>query len=160
MPSPNRRPEPELGWTDYEEIRQLLSAYCFVVDDALNESRLPNLADFYHPQVVFTTSFDDGVHVGLPAVIAWYEGFLGSRLGYYRWVRHLISEPSITLGADTARSSTYCDARSVDRHGRVRSMAGRYDDLLLKQDGRWLIKERHDSVHFHFTAGTVAAEHC
>ena len=152
-----RPQETGASWTDFEDIRQVLSGYCYLVDQAINAGVTPDLFELYHPEVTFTNSFEAGLeHVGYEAVAAWYDSYLGSRAGYYRWVRHKISESFIALDGDTALTSAYFDADSVDRDGLVRAMAGRYDDKFVKVEGRWLIKDRHVSIYYSYTAGEAA----
>jgi hypothetical protein len=145
------------SWIDYEEIRQILVAYCHVVDRALAAGEIPDVSHLYHPDSSFSNSWEQGrVHVGRDAVIAWYEEFLGKRSGYYRWTRHKISEPLISIERSSAQAVTYFDADSVDRHDRLRVISGRYDDEFAKDDGKWLIKNRYVELHYHYTPGKAS----
>lgn len=144
-------------WTDYEDIRQILSGYCYLVDQAINCGATPDLRDLYHPDVVFTNSFESGLEYrGYESVASWYDSYLGSRSGYYRWVRHKISESFIAIDGGRATTSAYFDADSVDRENLVRAMAGRYDDKFVKVGNKWMIESRHVSIYYSYTAGEAA----
>jgi len=138
---------------DHEQIRQLLVGYCHTVDRALDAGKIADLSGMYHEDSTFAASWEDGrEHVGRRAVLAWYDEFLGKRVGL-RHTRHKISEPEITVDGKTARSRTYFDADSVDRRDRLRVLCGRYDDELVKDDGTWLIKNRYVTAHYSYTGG-------
>lgn len=140
------------SWTDYENIRLVESSYCHITDRALNAGKTPDLSSIFHPEAIYRNSFQPGKEfVGHDAVVNWYHEYLGQRLGYYRWTRHKIFEPLIVVDGDTASSSVHFDADSVDRRDRIRVMSGIYDDMLVKHDGRWLIKERFQTIHYHYT---------
>jgi hypothetical protein len=139
-------------WEDYETIRTIESSYCHITDRALNSGQTPDLSSIFHPEAIYRNSFQPGMEfVGHDAVTKWYHEYLGRRLGYYRWTRHKIFEPLILIDGDIATASVHFDADSVDRHNRIRVMSGIYDDLLLKHEGRWLIKERFQTIHYHHT---------
>jgi hypothetical protein len=145
------------SWQDYENVRQVCSSYCHIVDRALNSGVTPDLTSILHPDALYHNNFQPGRRFeGRDAVVNWYHEYLGRRLGYYRWVRHKIFEPLITIDGDTAMSSAHFDADSVDRYDKIRVMSGVYDDLLVKYDGRWLIKERFQTIHYHHSLGEAA----
>ena len=58
--------------------------------------------------------------------------------------RHLTTSPVYTIGADgrTARGRATTVATAATRHGYKIIFAGRYDDILEKLDGEWLLAER------------------
>jgi hypothetical protein len=141
---------------DHEQIRQLLVGYCHAVDRALEKGEVADVSALYHDDATFAASWERGQrHVGLPAVLSWYEEFLGKRAGYYRFTRHKISQPEIRVDGDRACSRTYFDADSVDRNDLLRVVSGRYDDEFVKQDGKWLIKDRYATIHYHYTSGEI-----
>jgi ketosteroid isomerase-like protein len=87
-----------------------------------------------------------------------YEGSLGrtdvrdalARLER-RWVdfdatMHFMGNCLIDLDGDVARSETYCVAyhrRTVDGVQKDLTVAVRYNDEMIRQDGRWRIRRRH-----------------
>ena len=60
-----------------------------------------------------------------------------------RSLRHTISSPMIQVDGNQATSVCYLDADGVDSDsGRALQVLGRYEDRLIKDDGRWWIAER------------------
>ncbi len=134
---------------DYEGARLLLSRYCQHID----QGQLKKLADLYHPEARFSVSFDsEPVHVGRAAILAWYANFFRSR-PQVRHPRHKIFEPCLELAGNTAVAATYFDSDFVEGNGDVTVLAGRYDDVLIKQRGRWYFKERTITICYHFSPG-------
>jgi hypothetical protein len=142
------------SWNDYEAIRQVISGYCHIVDRAVAKGETPDTSQLYHPNAEYSNSFQEGeVCVGHEAVVAWYHKFLGQRSGYYKFMRHKIYEPFILIHENTAAVITHFDADSVDRHRQIRAISGRYNDSMIKHNGKWLISKRHVDVHYHFVRG-------
>lgn len=136
--------------SDYEGARQLLSRYCF----ALDRGNLDELVSLFHHDAVFSVSFENGQqHTGRETIRAWYERFFQQRPGQYRHMRHKIYEPLLTVTGNTATASTYFDADSVEGDGRVRVVAGRYDDTLVQEHGQWFFKERTITVFYRYSPG-------
>jgi hypothetical protein len=133
---------------DYEAVRQVVSGYCHIVDRAMQAGQTPDVSGLFHRDAVFTNSFQDQEWVGRAAVVEWYHTYLGKRRGYFRYTRHKIYEPFIEIVDGVATSSCHFDADSVDFTGIVRTMSGRYDDVLTQQEGRWLFSKRHIDIHY------------
>jgi ketosteroid isomerase-like protein len=135
---------------DYEGARQLLSRYCF----ALDRGKLEELGALFHRDAVFSVSFDNGhQHTGRATIQAWYERFFQQRPGQYKYMRHKIYEPLMTVKGNTATSSTYFDADSVEGDGKVRVVTGRYDDTLVQEEGQWFFQERTITVFYRYSPG-------
>lgn len=71
--------------------------------------------------------------------------------GRHRWgpVRHVVTNPVIHITGDTATSNTYSteigsNGRDEKQHGNPQSIMNvcRYEDNLVKQNGKWLISKR------------------
>jgi hypothetical protein len=136
--------------SDYEGARQVLSRYCHVLDSG----RLEDLGPLFHRDAVFSVSFENGqTHVGRDTIQAWYQRFFQQRPGEYRYMRHKIYEPFMTVNGNTATSSTYFDADSVDADGSLRVVAGRYGDVLVKEQGQWFFKERTITAFYRYSPG-------
>lgn len=133
---------------DYEEVRQLVSAYCHIVDLTMQAGSTPDVSHLFHPDAVFTNSFQDREWVGRDAIVEWYHTYLGKREGFFRYTRHKIYSPYITITDGVATSTCHFDADSLDFGGVVRTMSGRYDDTLEPYEGRWLLKTRHIDIHY------------
>lgn len=138
------------GMDDYEGARQVLSRYCY----ALDRGKLAELGPLFHRDAAFSVSFEGGQkHTGRATIQAWYERFFLQRPGQYRHMRHKIFEPLMTVNGHTATASTYFDADSVEEDGGVRVVAGRYDDVLVKEQGQWFFKERTITVFYRYSPG-------
>lgn len=136
--------------SDYEGARQLLSRYCY----ALDRGNLGDLSALFHRDAVFSVSFESGQrHTGRETIQAWYHRFFQQRPGQNRHMRHKIFEPVMTMNNNIATASTYFDADSIEEDGSVRVVAGRYDDVLVKEQGHWFFKERTISVFYRYSPG-------
>ena len=135
---------------DPEGARQLLSRYCH----ALDQGRLADLGSLFHRDAEFSVSFEgEQKHTGRETIQAWYDRFFQRRPGQYRHMRHKIFEPLLTINGNSATAATYFDADSVDEGGSVRVVTGRYDDVLVKEQGQWFFKERTITVLYHYSPG-------
>lgn len=136
--------------SDYESARQLLSRYCF----ALDNGRLDELAPLFHRDAAFSVSFEsEQKHTGRDTIHAWYNQFYHARPGQYRHPRHKLFEPMLSVNGDTAKASAYFDSDFIGPDGNVNVIAGRYDDVLMKKQGQWFFKERTISVLYHYSPG-------
>lgn len=136
--------------SDYEGARQLLSRYCAFID----QGKLVALSELFHPKAVFSVSFDNKPnHVGRPAILAWYSDFFRPRRGKFRFPRHKLFEPYLVLEGNTATAASYFDSDFVEADGTVRILAGHYDDVLVKERGVWMFKQRTITVHYHYSPG-------
>ena len=122
---------------DEKAIRDLISRYCFVVDGVPGRD-----AD------AFTAMFtEDG---------AWNSASLGRRIEggkklhdfiseVYRGdakYRHLIANAIISIDGDCASAHSYVHVSNLATGTPVCFMISFYDDVLVKQKGKWLFKER------------------
>lgn len=136
--------------SDYEGARQLLSRYCY----ALDRGQLGELSLLFHRDAKFAVSFEGGQkHTGRDTIYAWYNKFYQGRPGEFRYPRHKLYEPALTVTGKTATASTYFDSDFIDPDGNVRIIAGRYDDVMVKERGQWFFKERTITVCYHYSPG-------
>ncbi len=134
--------------SDYEGVRQLLSRYCVLID----HGKLVELSELYHRKAIFSVSFDSvKSHTGRAAILAWYTRFFREPVRKVRYPRHKLFEPYIIVNGNNATASAYFDSDFVESSGDVRILAGRYDDVLIKERGRWLFKERTITVCYHYS---------
>jgi len=139
-----------LGCHDFEDARQLLSRYCMLID----EGRLLDLSELFHRNALFSVSFDSvKSHIGRAAILAWYTRFFRERPGKVGFPRHKLFEPCITANGSTLIAASYFDSDFVEASGAVRILAGRYDDVLVKERGRWFFKQRTITIHHHYSPG-------
>ena len=118
--------------TDEEGIRRTIAQYCLFCD----EGRFEEWADLYTEDAKFTVM---GVtHVGRDEAKAFIEkGQPEERRGKHCCFNTVIDYDGD--GDDRARAST--DYIFVNREKQITS-AGRYVDVLVKQDDRWRFAER------------------
>lgn len=144
------------GSSDFEEIRQVVAGYCHIVDRAMQKGETPDVSSLFHPDAEFTNSFQTKVWVGRDAIVDWYHSYLGKRQGHFRYTRHKIYAIHLEFEGDHAHSVCHFDADSLDFNGIIRKMSGRYEDMLQKHDGRWLIRKRH--INIQYIPGETQAE--
>jgi hypothetical protein len=136
--------------SDYEGARQLLSKYC----SALDNGRLDELSLLFHRDAAFAVSFEvEKKHTGRDTIRSWYGQFYQARPGQYRHPRHKLFEPLLSMNGNTATASTYFDSDFLDPDGNVCVISGRYDDVLVKDEGQWVFRDRTINVLYHYSPG-------
>lgn len=139
---------------DFEGARQLLSRYCMLID----QGKLLELSELFHRDAIFSVSFDSvKQHTGRDAVLAWYTRFFRERPGKVGFPRHKLFEPSLSASGGLVTASSYFDSDFVEASGDVRILAGRYDDVLIKERGRWFFKQRSIVINHHYSPGKASA---
>jgi uncharacterized protein (TIGR02246 family) len=115
-----------------EAIATLLAEYCHLCDDGDFEG----LADRFTDDGTFV--FGDRTMTGRNALIRWFERTQSPE----RRGKHLTSNVAVTIDGDRATVvSDYVFLTKVD--GRPTPLiAGRYDDDLVRVDGRWRFRQR------------------
>ncbi len=135
--------------SDYEAIRQVLARYCH----ALDTGALDEVGALFHRNAAFSVSFErEKQYSGREDIQAWYTRFFESRPGDVQHVRHKLFEPVISLNKKTAIAAAYFDVDSVE-DGTVQVIVGRYDDILIKENGQWFLKDRTITVFYRYTPG-------
>lgn len=137
-----------VGGDDFEEIRQVVAGYCHIVDRAMQAGETPDVSMLFHPDAEFSNSFQSKVWKGRDAIVDWYHTYLGKRRGYFRYTRHKIYAIHTEFDGETAHTVCHFDADSLDFHGIVRRMSGRYEDVVKRYEGRWLILRRHINIQY------------
>jgi hypothetical protein len=108
----------------------------------------------FHRDAAFAVSFEGGKkHNGRDTIHAWYGQFYQARPGQYRHPRHKLFEPCLSITGDTATASTYFDSDFIDPDDNVCVISGRYDDVLVKDQGQWFFKDRTITVLYHYSPG-------
>jgi len=125
---------------DITEIQQLLYRYCHTLD----RSTLDEVMDVFHTNAVLQPTYEgDKGYIGREAISGWYMNYEKTIKSAGRGLRHKITCPWIRVHGDEADSVSYLDADYVDSStGAFILATGRYEDKLLKEEGRWWIKER------------------
>ena len=125
---------------DIIEIEQLLNRYCHAVD----RGTVSDIMEVFHRDARPVASLRErGSFKGKEAVRAWYERYDKAFRDRTRSLRHTISSPMIQVDGNQATSVCYLDADRIDSDsGRAFQVLGRYEDKLIKDEGRWWIAER------------------
>jgi uncharacterized protein (TIGR02246 family) len=123
-----------------EAIRDLMSAYCFYVDNG----------EFDKFAGLFT---EDGIFEAGPL------GRLKGREAIYNFVaaavplrgegparKHCTMNHIIRVNGSEARADSYIVVLRESEHGIMASLAGRYEDIIVKDGGEWRFKAR--KIHF------------
>ena len=133
---------------DYVAIQQLLHKYCHTVDRGTADE----VAALFHENAVLLPRYEsDQRHEGREAIRAWYDHYMKNFRSKVRYLRHKIESPLIEITGNTATSTCYLDADSISISKDEPSIAfGRYDDIFIKDDGRWWFKERTIIVYYSY----------
>jgi ketosteroid isomerase-like protein len=125
---------------DIIAIQQLLYQYCHAVD----RGSVGDILEVFHRDAVLRPVYlGHEIHKGRDAVRAWYSHYDTTVRAAVRNLRHKISCPYIELHGDEATAISYLDADFVDRNtGKMGLAAGRYEDKLIRDGGRWWIADR------------------
>ena len=136
---------------DQVAIQQLLHRYCH----ALDRGSVDEVVELFHPDAVLLPAYEsDARHVGREAVRGWYENYDRTLRANVRYLRHKISSPVIEVSGNRATSACYLDADAIPAgFEEPIVLGGRYDDELVKDEGRWWFKERKIIGYYSHPAG-------
>lgn len=126
-----------------EAIRDVLSAYCFYVDDG----EFDKWADLFSEDAVFDAG-PQGKTQGRAAI----RDFIAKAVplkGEGPARKHCTMNSMIQLNGTEAKVDSYIIVVREAEQGIMTSLAGRYEDLLVKQDDTWRFKVR--KIHFDIT---------
>ena len=132
--------EKAVSASDILLIQNLLNQYCHAVD----RGSVDDILEVFHPDGVLRPVYQgDAAHKGRDAIRAWYQKYDGSVRAGVEQMRHKISAPYIQVDGDRARSVCYLDADFIAKAtGEMGVATGRYEDELVRDQGRWWIAER------------------
>lgn len=125
---------------DKEAIRDLMSAYCFYVD----QGEFEQFAGLFTEDAIF----EAGPFGKLQGRRAIYD-FINAQVprpGEGPARKHCTLNHIIRVNGTEARADSYVVVLRDSAAGIIASLAGRYEDLLIKKDGEWRFKMRR--VHF------------
>lgn len=139
---------------DHLAILQLLHNYCHAVDRGAAEQ----VAALFHQDGILLPRFEsDERYAGREAILGWYTRYMENFRAKVRFLRHKITVPVIEINGDEATSVCYLDADSISIANNVAHVAfGRYDDTLVKDQGRWWFKERTIIVYYRYPLATYS----
>lgn len=118
---------------DREKIRDLVHRYCWAVD----KGTLPDVMALFHDPCTLILA-PGKKYEGRAAVQGWYDVYLQNRMEV---LRHLIHNQVLAIDGDHATSKSYFDAVG-DLKGESITVAGYYEDTLLRVDGEWKLSEK------------------
>jgi uncharacterized protein (TIGR02246 family) len=127
-----------------DAIRDLMSEYCFYVDNGEFEK----FAGLFTPDGIFETG-PLGKLQGRKAI----QDFIAAhvpRAGEGPARKHCTMNHLIKVNGNEAQANSYIVViREADGGNIIASLAGRYEDLLVKEAGEWRFKVR--KIHFDIT---------
>lgn len=127
---------------DRVEIQELRARYCYHVDD----QRYDDWVGLFTPDAHL--SFQGvGTFEGHDEIRAFVEEFVDVE---HPFISHMLHNPVIDIGDDTATGSWYFEAPTVFGDGRAGWVHGRYEDEYKRMDGTW--KFASISTTFHYIA--------
>ena len=118
---------------DKVEIGELLSAYCCAID----AGRFDEVRDFFTDDCVIDFGAVMGRHEGPGARERFVELLAQNPIR----MRHYVTNFRIQGDGDRARAESYVLAMTGEP-GALMPSTGRYEDELVKQDGRWKLRSR------------------
>ena len=118
---------------DREQIRDLVHRYCWAVD----RGTLEEVMALFHMECHLELS-PGKRYAGREATYKWYNIYMQNRMEV---LRHLIHNQMISVNGDTATSKSYFDAVG-DLKGESITVAGFYEDTLLRVNGEWKFTEK------------------
>lgn len=124
--------------TDLEDklaIRELQSAYCFLMDDA----DFVGLAELFTPDGSWVASYESAR--GREAIVALLTR-INPRKGAGPFRKHIIANGLIQVREDIATSRTSYMVLADTGSGPAPIVVGLYEDTLERRDGTWLLSER------------------
>jgi hypothetical protein len=133
---------------DHLAILQVLHKYCHVVDRGTAEE----VAELFHRDGVLLPRYESDERCeGREAVRGWYARYMENFRAKVRYLRHKIASPVIEIAGNEATSVCYLDADSITISTNAANVTfGRYEDKLIKDEGRWWFKERTIIVYYSY----------
>lgn len=137
---------------DVMAIQQVLHKYCHVVD----RGTVDDIAELFHHDAVLLPAYEsDTRYEGREAIRGWYANYDHSLRNGVRFLRHKIESPVIEVSGDQATSTCYLDADAITTStDKPMIVFGRYDDLFVRDAGRWFFKERKIITYYSLTEDT------
>ena len=121
-----------------EEVREFIASYCAVCDQT---DKIGDLVDMFTEDAVLRNPA--GVHSGRAAIESYYAAFFAVGVKFSR--HHAVNQVITILEPGTARHESYFIA-ILGRGGESKIAFGRYEDLVVKRDGAWRFKDKHNDI--------------
>jgi ketosteroid isomerase-like protein len=126
---------------DHLAVIDLLAGYARAIDSGDADAYAGNFLE----DAVLDRSSGGGSLEGRAAIREWVAGLIDSGHvgGDPATLRHFVGLPLIEGEGDRCTAQTYCVILDFDPDRSIRSpLVGRYEDVCVKVDGRWLFQHR------------------
>ncbi|GAB6096707.1 hypothetical protein JCM14469_29600 [Desulfatiferula olefinivorans] len=122
------------------EIEQLLYRCCHAVD----HGHVDSIMECFHPSATLIINWEEnGRHSGHEAIRQWFLNYTQIMTSALNYLRHKITCPLIDVNGDEATAFSYLDVDAAPKDGgQVVISVCRYEDKLVRTDGRWYLKEK------------------
>jgi SnoaL-like protein len=121
-----------------EEVREFIASYCAITDRI---DKIGDLVALFTEDAVLRNPA--GVHAGRAAIESYYTGFFANGVKFSR--HHAVNQVITILEPGTARHESYFIA-FLGLVGESRIAFGRYEDLVVKQEGLWRFKDKYNDI--------------
>ena len=139
----------EFHTPDEVAVWQLLCRYSHTLD----RGDIADVVDLFHPQATLILPPNPPAE-GHPAIRRLYDDWRRTAREPTVWLRHRIDTPFINIEGDRAKGVCYLTADFLLRKkNRVQAMAGRYEDEMVRHEGRWLFWRREIIIQARFDWG-------
>lgn len=120
--------------SDEEAIRDLMAEYCHLIDD----ERFDDFARLFTEDAVVTAKLAGKTYRGRDEI----RGFLAGQPPHKRGL-HVTVNHRIDVEGDTATAAADFFVIVQRPEGLHLLSMGRYDDRIVRREGRWVFAERH-----------------
>jgi uncharacterized protein (TIGR02246 family) len=121
-----------------EEVREFVAQYCTVTDKM---NAIDELMDLFTKDAVMRNAV--GTYSGRAAIQDYYANFFTESTKFAR--HHVLNQVITVVEPGVARHQSYFIAM-LGRDGESKIAYGRYDDTIVKSEGRWQFKEKVNDV--------------
>jgi ketosteroid isomerase-like protein len=129
---------------DLEEIRALRNAY----HSCINDGRYADIAALFTEDAVVELGYL-ARYDGIAAIDKGFQA-MGERERFF--IKQFIHSHIVEVDGDTGTGKSYLEAR-YGRQGVSYLVSGRYDDIYVRQGGKWLFKEMIAEFYYTVPAG-------
>lgn len=129
---------------DIEAIRALRNQY----HSAINDGRYADIAALFTEDAVVELGYL-ARYEGIAAIDRGFRG-MGERERFF--IKQFIHSHLVEVDGDRATGKSYLEAR-YGRYGVSYLVSGRYDDVYVRRDGRWLFQAMIAELYYTVPAG-------
>ncbi|HEX4892879.1 MAG TPA: nuclear transport factor 2 family protein [Hyphomicrobiaceae bacterium] len=129
---------------DIEALRSLRNRY----HACINDGRYGEIADLFTPDALVVLGYL-ARYEGRDAIDKGFRG-MGERERFF--IKQFIHSHEVQVDGDRATGVSYLEAR-YGRYGVSWLVSGRYDDIYVRQGGRWLFKSMIAELYYTVPAG-------